>query len=185
MVLPEPHLHIGHIIMMANAVERNMDIFLAFHFCADTAKRNEFSNKILFHERISFEFKKEILISVVKEHYNWIVKQHPDFLSTLSAIPEHRNRFAHLDLIGYGSHIEITTLADNNIPVWDALDQEKKLDTSDPYQLIFKKYKNGKLRYIGYSFIGLTKLRSGIMDVIEVFRNIAILLYPDLPPETA
>ena len=185
MLLAFPERYIGSIITTTITVEKGMDRLLSQHFCADKLKGQEFSNMILFHERITFDFKKEILTAIIKKHHNWLYDKFPLFNKYLSEIPEHRNRFAHLELVGYRNSKEIDLLRENNIPVLNGMDQQKKLNISDEIQVIFKKYKNGNERYIGYDEIGLLQMMSNLDTVATVFAELYLNIKrtTDPPPE--
>ncbi|MEO6849307.1 MAG: hypothetical protein ABI166_01705 [Mucilaginibacter sp.] len=184
MTLANPENEIGNIVTRTISIEKYMDKILSIHFCESENKRDEFSSMILFNERITFDFKKNILSILLKKHYNNILINNPNLLKLLSDVPEHRNRFAHLETVGYSHSNQITSIIESKTPVYNGLNQDKMLDMATPYYIIFKSYKNGNPKYIGYSLNDLIELGNQSMELLKGFKELFLLVSKsDLPTE--
>jgi len=138
---------ISNLILETIKIEQQIDDILSNYFCQQNAKSEEFCNYILFNERITFEFKKDIICSILNNNYKSFLKNNPDFIPLISKIPEHRNRFAHLINI---NNMERDVMIENKAKIWSGIDPEIELNNPTIELIIFKRFKNGKPRYVGY-----------------------------------
>lgn len=158
---------IGVIILNTIEIERKIDLYLSRYFCSDSLKQQEFSNRFLFHERITLDFKKEIFLSILKSKNRLFLTENPLFASLLDKLPQHRNRFAHLEAI---SAIELAAIIQNQTRVQDGMDLENTLKSIDRESIIYKRFKNGTPSYIGYTYEKVRKLELsmyGLMDLLD------------------
>jgi SAM-dependent MidA family methyltransferase len=92
----------GYIIYSTVEIERKIDNFIAKHFCKSKKLANQLKQTLLFTERLTFDAKKDVLISVLKNDYKRFIEDNPKFIANLSEIAPQRNVFAHLD-VDYGA----------------------------------------------------------------------------------
>lgn len=133
----------GSILEATILIERKIDTFLALYFCASEEKKNEFSEYLLFTERITLENKRQIFAEIVKKHKSDFLKQNPDFLKGIENIVPHRNIFAHLE-----SETSFSDVIKNKA-------------------LVFKKYSNGKLNYKTYTNNDIDNLKKDITEIVN------------------
>lgn len=132
----------GYIIYATVEIERKIDEFLANHFCASESKATQLKQVLLFTERITFDAKKDMVNSIVKNDYPIFIKENPNFINMLSHIAPHRNIFAHLDI-------------DNTSSI-----------------LSFKKYIGGELKLRSYDRRTLGLLEKNINEVSDILDSL-------------
>jgi len=164
---------ISNVILDTIKVEQQMDAIIAEYFCSDKQKADEFSNMILFHERITFEFKKDIICNILNNNYKHFLKEHPTFLSLINKIPEHRNRFAHLINL---NNVERDEMIASKGKIWSGLNPEVELKNPTIELIIFKRYKNGKPKYIGYARFDFWAIQKNSLDVSSILFRFAMLI---------
>ena len=91
----------GHTVNLVVILERIIDSYLAHYFCETERKRNDLLRYFLSTERVSFHFKKDILLSVLKKNDKVFYKKHIMNLDKdLRNIISTRNTLSH-QLIDY------------------------------------------------------------------------------------
>jgi len=148
----------GQVLDSMIDVERLIDDLLSFYFTSDDIKENELKEMLWHTERINLGSKKEILFLILNSHYKRWLNQNPNFITSLQEIIPHRNIFAHLEL-----------------------DLSKEYATNEPIELIFKKYKSGKLKLEIYPDDRLTEL----MDKFTYLKMCLITLITIIKPPLA
>jgi hypothetical protein len=172
----ERHLMMkGYVLYATIEIERKIDDLLSLYFCNTEVKQNEIKEFIFYHERVTFDFKRELFNLLAKKYYvDWIEKQ-PDILRTLENITPHRNRFAHLEVSEGKELTEI--LAKPQLILQP--DLTKMLSGSDKNTLVYKRYKNGKLQYIGYDTLEISRIETQVNYVSKALDNLRNTVAPN------
>jgi hypothetical protein len=113
----------GSILDATIKTERLIDEYLSFHFSRDASTGIEIKEMLFFTERITFGSKKDIFFILLDKYHKDFIKLNPTFKEKLDRLIPHRNIFAHYE-------IDLS----NNL-----------LDEGD-LTIVFKKYKQGKLK---------------------------------------
>lgn len=164
----------SQIIDLTISIEKIIDEIISFYFCDNLDRSHDFKNLILFHERITLDFKKETIASIVKkENFKDLFKQSKDILTDLSKVPEHRNRFAHLERL---TNDDIKIIIDEKTQVWSAVDVDKTVKDLENVFVVFKRYKNGSLKYIGYGEYELYSLTTIQQRVVTFLKSVNEIL---------
>ena len=171
----EFELRTGRVITITIQLERIIDKFLSEYFCYGDKQKDDFKSLILFNERITLDFKKELMTIILKKNYTQLLDKNPTILSDLSRLPEHRNRFAHLEKV---KGKEMNEVIKNKIQVWSAINGDKTIADVSEDTIVFKRYKNGAVKYLGYGKYELDEMKNQLRNIadflIEVFKNIQI-----------
>lgn len=173
---------IGDVISYVITVEKLINNFLSEYFCDNENKREQLKTMVLFHERITYDFKKELFSNIIKNQYPSVLISYPDFIKKISTLPEHRNRFAHLDII---RGLDRVMLVNMKKVVWDGSNLEKEIKDVTGDMIIFGRYKNGIIRYIGYGADQIAVIEKDLIYIIHAFTNLKKILKDntDLPAE--
>ena len=167
----ERHLMMkGYILYATIEIERKIDEILSLYFCNTQTKQDEIKELIFYHERITFDFKRELFSIVSKRYYTDWLKEHPTVLKNLEAIAPHRNRFAHLEMI---EGKELSNILFNPALILQP-DLTKPLKNSNADTLVYKRFRNGKIQYIGYNTLEIARIEiqmNGISDALSKLKN--------------
>lgn len=139
----------GKILGLSVEFERSLDDFIAAHFCKDEIREMELKELLLFTERITLDSKRAIFCVIVQKHYPQFLEQNADCLDEIGEIIPHRNVLAHLEI-----NLEKS--------VWEG-ETGKLAKDDEKRELVFKKYKNGKLTDKGYC-------ESVIYDIMDMIK---------------
>ncbi|RQO75565.1 hypothetical protein DBR43_09510 [Pedobacter sp. KBW06] len=121
--------------------ERIMDKFISEYFADSEFKKNQLMEFILSTEKISFDSKRQIFISLTNHIFPDFKKQHPNFDKLLQELVSIRNILAHAELLRN--------------------DQEREEEDSFSYI----RYKNGKRTVVNYNNEKI-KMISSNMDYV-------------------
>lgn len=90
----------GEIIERAIYLEREIDKFIAAHFCKTQEVKTEFIELIISTDRMTFEGKRQIFQFLVEKYHKDFLKKNQTIFKDISKVLEYRNKFAHYDLYG-------------------------------------------------------------------------------------
>jgi hypothetical protein len=152
----------GYVITITIEFEKLIDDFLSKHFCYEQNRQDDFKNLILYNERISLDFKRELFTVIIKKEYKDLLTKNSTVLSDLGRLPEHRNRFAHLRKI---EEIELQEIKNNKIQVWSGINGDKTLSEINDDTIIFKRYKNGSVKYLGYGQNEIDEMKAQLTNI--------------------
>lgn len=94
----------GKVITAVALLEGHMDLFLSMHFSKDDWM--EAIQMVFATRHISFDSKRDIILSVLKKNYAAEHKKHPKFSKELQEIAQTRNVFAHYSFSGSQSALD-------------------------------------------------------------------------------
>ncbi|SDG84202.1 hypothetical protein [Mucilaginibacter gossypii] len=158
----------GYVIVITIELEKFLDDFLSKHFCFQINRQEEFKNLILYNERITLDFKRELFTLILKNEYKDILKTHPTVITDLGRLPEHRNRFAHLKKVGI---LEIKELITRKTQVWSGINGDKTIVVTEN-TIIFKRYKNGSVKFLGYGENEIQEMKGQLTNIAKCFIEI-------------
>lgn len=135
----------GFVLDSTIEIERKMDIVLSIYFCDSEEKRILIRELLFYTEPISFNVKKELLITIISNTYQDFFTQNKTFKGDLDKIQSERNTFAH-----------------------------SELDLNEKENLVFKKYKKGALVFKIYTRKDFAILEDKIYRVQEQLDKLII-----------
>jgi len=159
----------GYVITITIEFEKLIDDFLCKHFCFETNRQEDLKNLVLYNERITLDFKRELFTIIIKNEYKNLLTKDSTILSDLGRLPEHRNRFAHLKKI---DGEELKRIKNDNIQVWSGINGDKPIHDINDETIIFKRYKNGIVKYLGYGQTEIDDMKQQLTNIVYFLMDV-------------
>jgi len=126
----------GAVLNEVAFLEIMIDGFLANHFCKGPAETRDFLKLVMQTKYISFESKRVIFHTLVKEYYPQFVKDVKDYHKLIGEIRDCRNKLAHCQLDVSPNGIE-KFISTKNVFLLNSIKESEELKYSEVETVIY------------------------------------------------